>query len=82
MAIHINVPIFRTLASNIKDPEWAMRSVVAKAMQDAGIPFKWNMSESHPRPAAPGKLTLFHDRLMDQFEITWEPKDDLPPESG
>lgn len=82
MAIHINVPIFRTLASNIKDPEWATRSAVAKAMQEAGIPHTWRMSEDHPRPVAPGKLTFFHDRLMDQFEITWEPEDDLLPKSN
>lgn len=75
MTIHINVPIFRTLASNIKDPEWAMRSEVAKAMQEAGIPFKWNLSESHPRPIAPGKLTFFHDHVQDQFCITWEPEE-------
>lgn len=49
---------------------------------EAGIPFKWNMSESHPRPAAPGKLTFFHDHVQDQFEITWEPENDLLPKSN
>lgn len=75
MAIHINVPIFRTLASNIKDPEWAMRAAVSKAMREAGIPYAWRISENHPRPAAPGKLTLSHDHVQDQFCITWEPEE-------
>lgn len=75
MAVCINVPVFRTLASDIKNPELALRSAVSKATQEARIPFKWNMSESHPRPAAPGKLTFFHDHVQDQFCITWEPEE-------
>lgn len=76
--IKITVPIFQATAQSLKYPEAALRAAVSKAMQEAGIPYTWRLSESHPRPAAPGKLTFFHDRLMDQFEITWEPKDDLP----
>lgn len=73
--IKITVPIFQATAQSLKYPEWAMRSEVAKAMQEAGIPFKWNLSESHPRPIAPGKLTLLHDHVQDQFCITWEPEE-------
>lgn len=76
--IKVTVPVFESCVQNLKHPEVAMRAAVSKAMREAGIPFKWNMSESHPRPAAPGKLTIFHDHVQDQFEITWEPKDDLP----
>lgn len=75
MAIHINVPMFQVLASDTKNRELAMRSAVIKAMQEAGIPFDWRLSENHPRPAAPGKLTFFHDHVQDQFCITWEPEE-------
>lgn len=73
--IKVTVPVFENCVQNLKYPEVAMRGAVAKAMQDAGIPFKWNLSESHPRPIAPGKLTFFHDHVQDQFCITWEPEE-------
>lgn len=76
--IKITVPIFQATAQSLRHSEAAMRAAVSKAMTEAQIPYIWRLSEDRPQPAAPGKLTFFHDRLMDQFEITWEPKDDLP----
>ncbi len=80
--IKITLPVFESCVLNLKHPEVAMRAAVSKAMQEAGIPHTWRMSESHPRLAAPGKLTFFHDRLMDQFEITWEPENELLSKSN
>lgn len=73
--IKITVPIFQATAQSLKYPEAALRAAVSKAMQEAGIPFDWRLSENHPRPAAPGKLTFFHDHVQDQFCITWEPEE-------
>lgn len=73
--IKITVPIFQATAQSLKYPEAALRAAVSKAMTEAGIPHTWRMSESHPRPIAPGKLTFFHDHVQDQFCITWEPEE-------
>jgi len=70
--IKITVPIFQATAQSLKYPEAALRAAVSKAMQEAGIPYTWRLSEDRPRPSAPGKLTLFHDHVQDQFCITWE----------
>lgn len=51
------------------------RDDVIRLAREARIPFKWNMSENHPRPTAPGKLTFFHDHVQNQFCITWEPEE-------
>lgn len=76
--IKVTVPVFESCVQNLKHPEVAMRAAVSKAMREAGIPYAWRMSEDRPRPTTPGRLTFFHDCLMDQFEITWEPDHDLP----
>lgn len=77
--IKITVPIFQATAQSLKYPEAALRAAVSKAMQEAGIPYTWRLSEDHPRLAAPGKLTFFHDRIEDLICITWEPENDLLP---